>query len=739
MGLFDFFKKKPSIPPEALCLWVHRRRHLEQLEVLRKREGQGPFAMLRPFSDVFAFALALGTTDGAMAVSLDQLEQLDLSPEDAFTQACRNAHPSLQMVARGEGVCAWQGLQAPAALTMMSAIRPHLGLQGAPVMIIPREQLVLVAGADDVAGLSKLIEVAERAYVESDDFVSLRPVTWKDGPIPVEWFPPAGHPLSDRFAAARARTRRHQAQGEYHLFAEEAAPLAHLAALPADKGGQLIASWMRDANVVLPADLDRVILIDTDDEPLPRVEVALSTLLATFPEAFEPLATGEAKKGEDDELLLEDARLVRTRGVLFPTLAEKRYLVARQALLDAKVPAESREVPGAELLAAWDAGDALIARPELDGRLRLQAPDGRVASVTREEFGERWKRRGPADQQRFMQSLTINTLLSAMLDAAIDETSGAADDDDEAESEDAPSDEETGDDESGEDDAAQAPTRPVLLRSNDLAGARQEREDGDEENTGMQELMKQMLGTGEPARLFPIARPPGFDDGARQNELGMVQGFTGDSEVKVVHPERLVRPGPEGIAFELVSDRGNRVMVLNGALFGGELLEPTWRTALLNLKAASIDVPHRKGDGWYEGPWHDDYDASRMLLIPGLARGCRVKGETLIFAPTVGRTWVVGSDDLEGLTAVLDAAEAHLGSEDTVTPYQFRQLLFGWPWVVRGEAVERWTVPATHALAGRIDALDRMLLKRRASSSQHVGAFARATFSPLQPRDGSKA
>src|SRR5258708_18974807 len=112
-------------------------------------------------------------------------------------------------------------------------------------------------------------------------------------------------------------------------------------------------------------------------------------------------------------------------------------------------------------------------------------------------------------------------------------------------------------------------------------------------------------------------------------------------------------------------------------------------------------------------------------MLQALSAECAVNGEALIFAPTVDHTWVTGSDDAAGIVAVLDAIEQHLGSGSATTPYEFRQLLFGWPWVMRGGTPQRWQVPPGHLLAERIAALDARLEKRRGSSS----AFAEASCS----------
>lgn len=716
MGLFDFMKKKPSIPPEALCLWVHRAEHLERIdELLEEQHGEG-FPIRREVADLFGVVVGLSTTDGVVPVKQSQLDALQLDAKEAFERALANAQQSIGSLERADGVLIWQGAQANALVLLLPMLRKSLPLEGAPLLVMPREELVLVTGVDDPDGIAQLMALAVKEYATSERFVSLRPITWEgDSLAATEWLPPEGHPHFDLVLSALARTRKHEAEGLYHRYASEQAPLAHLAALPPEKGGGLVGAWARETNVVLPMNVDRVVLVDTDDEPMPRVEVMLETLLELFPHAFEAIPCGE-ELAEDEPLQVHEARLVRTRGVLFPTLSEKRFLVARQALLDASPEAaEIRDVPGAELLASWDAGDALVARHEADGVL-LAAPDGRCSMVTEAEFGDRISKRGAQDRERFAQGKTVNVLMQLML------------------GEQAPTEQDLPNLVAAAEHAPPAPQedgprRPSLISANDLRHVREEPgPEGEGEVAAL--LAQHTLSSAEPARLFPLTRPPNFEAAQQANELGMVAGAKGEAW-QVVHMERLTRDFSEGVHLELVSDAGDRVMPLDGRLFAGELADVAWRTAMLNLRAASVNPLHRRPQGFYEGPWHDDFDASRVLLLPSLARACTVKGEHLVFAPTVGRTWVVGSEDVPALTATLDAIEAHLADEKASSPYQFRQLLFGWPWVVSGETVRRWSVPASHPLAARIAALDATLQKRRKDSSQHIEGFARGLYSPL--------
>ncbi len=709
MGLLNLFKKKPTIPHEALCMLVHRARHLEHMAAMLAEREEPEFPLFRAAdsSGVLGGVLGLSTSNGVMPVLEQHLEGLQLDAEAAFVRAMRNCAEASQEVGRTDGYLIWEGPTAGTVAFIMSILRDALPIKGAPVLLVPREGLALVAGRDDDAALTAMIHRAKAEYAASKDFVSLIALTWEPGQERSElWTPPSDHPAHDAFVAAAKRTLLHEAQGEYHVHGQDAAPLAHLALMPEEKGGALHAAWMRDANVVIPAEASHVVLIDTDDEALPSVEVELATLLELLPHAFEALPDGSG-----DELEVDEARLVRTRGVLFPTLSEKRYLIARDALTSANLDLlEQKEVPGAELLAAWDAGDACAARYEGEGVLVL-SPDGRYATVSPAEFGDRMSKRSETDQVRFVQGQAINALMQAMLRAAEGDETALAN--------------------LPPPPHPPRPTRPALMSSNDLRAPGDEAESEEDELKAL--LVKQALTTSEPTRLFPIVRPPGFTEAQHANELGMVAGAKGEG-VQVVHHERITRPAVAGLEYELVSDAGDKVMPLDGRMFVGELRETAWRTALLNVKAASLSPPHRRGDGWYEGPWHDDYDISRMLLLPSLARACKVKGEPLVFAPTLGRTWVAGSDDVAAMTAVLDAVDAHLAGPDAASPYSFRQLLFGRPWVP-GETPSLWTPPAGHPLAARIAALDAALEKRRLTSMQNIGGFARGAYSPLQPND----
>lgn len=711
MGLFDFFKKKPTIPQEALTFWVHRR---SQLEGLQQQLGdKGAELKVFPLGEVFAGLLALSTSEGPIPVRKPHLEGLGLSFEEAFRVATNNVSRLLAQPVTTGDLFLWSGLGVEALAFFAPTLVKHLSLEGAPVVMVPMEGFALLADSENVDGLRQLLDVAEEKHDGSAEFRSLRAITWRSlSELPVEWLPPPEHPLHGRFVRLAAKTRRLEAQGLHHQHAAEAAPLAHLAST--EQG--LIGSWVRDADVVMPR-VDRVVLFETADQPLARLEVPFATLLEVLPQAFEPLSTGEA------EPQLESAKLVRVRSALFPSADQRRFLLQRAAFDAQHLGLEDRDVPGAELLAAWDAGEAILANadPIEPGRVLLEAADRRGAAVTVKEFGDRISRRDPHDQMMFYQSFLLTSLLHASL----------SEEGVEFDLEGLPMAPEGLAERLGE-------GRPSLMSSNQLRAMREAVAEDPDDDVG-RKMMELAFDTWEPAQLFPAVRPPGYAEGTAANTQGMVSGALPGQFEAVIDTGRVTRSAVEGLSLELVSDRGDRMMTLNATMLTPELTEAAWRSMELNLEAASLQPFVREAEGRYLGPWHDGYDFARVLLLPKLLSRCEVKGAPWVLAPTVARVWVTGSDDVAGLTAVLDAIDAHFASGAATSPYEYRELLFGWPWTVKDGVLVRATVAADHPLAARLTALDAQLEKRRATSRQNVGSFAHAVSAPTAPRGETSA
>lgn len=81
------------------------------------------------------------------------------------------------------------------------------------------------------------------------------------------------------------------------------------------------------------------------------------------------------------------------------------------------------------------------------------------------------------------------------------------------------------------------------------------------------------------------------------------------------------------------------------------------------LEVAMANLARRSGgsfepiaQGLYASPWHDNYDASRLLL-PDLIRGVPVRGAPVVIAANRDCLLVTGDDDPQGLLALADVAE----------------------------------------------------------------------------------
>ena len=160
---------------------------------------------------------------------------------------------------------------------------------------------------------------------------------------------------------------------------------------------------MRDADVVIPL-VDRVVLHDTDDVDLPRLDVELETLADVCGEAFDDLSDPERS---------EQAALIRLRGVLFPTLTERRFMV--RAMEPGARRASERLVLPDELLAEWDRGEPVLARasPDFSGLVVLRSPDGRTVACDVSRFGRRMEQRSLVEQFRFQHSFVVARMLRA--------------------------------------------------------------------------------------------------------------------------------------------------------------------------------------------------------------------------------------------------------------------------------------------------------------------------------------
>jgi hypothetical protein len=119
-----------------------------------------------PMTDYYSKAVVLDHPDCMVLVTHDMLETWGVTFEDAFEAGLSQLRERTQVRFERKGgyfVGAWNdGYDSSRAL--LPALFDHLPLRGAPVLVMPNEATLMVAGADDNAAVSKLLDKAEKIF-----------------------------------------------------------------------------------------------------------------------------------------------------------------------------------------------------------------------------------------------------------------------------------------------------------------------------------------------------------------------------------------------------------------------------------------------------------------------------------------------------------------------------------------------------------------------------------------------
>jgi hypothetical protein len=711
MGLFDFFKgksekKAPTIPHEALIVWVHRRTHLEVLAYSSKARGMEPLRW-QGLGDAFALTPALMTLEGPIATKSEHLEALGLEYNDATVRAVSNMARSLLNPDDLTGVYAFNTPPDVAGVGMLlgAALAERVRIKGRAVAMLPSNDLLLMAPEDDENALGRMLVMAENAFHGATEWRSLRACVF-NGEEPIQdWLPPEGHPCHGRFRGAANETILKELAAQHEVYGmSEQAPRAHMAVEPPEKGGRLIAAWARGTTVAIPAAADRVVLLETPDAPIARLEVDARMLREVVPSAFQPMAAPEFEGDTHERDEDDPAVFYRASGANHPSARILEHLRARSA-----ADFKERTVDADELYREWDSGAPIRVDVLDETHLVLCAPDGRMAPSTYDAARRRIEGLPPHDQADVTTGLMSARLMREAAAGTLDMTrpprwmnQQAAKVAHFAE--------------------AAARNRVELLPAPTKAAPGEDALDGDTA-TAVATAAARMF---EPTTLYPVLRPPAYGENSKQSIAGQVAHL---GKLAIDMPVAASFPMAEGVAYDLVSDAGDRMVPLNARNFPESMFAAARATALLNVTAASLSEMLPLAPGAYRAPWTDGYAASRML-VPEVFAGLDTKGELLLFAPSVTELWCAGADDVPAQAAVLDAIDGFLRSPGARTPYVWRELLLGRPWVFRQGVPVPWVVPVGHPLADRIRSLDETLQKRRDESAAHAYELGRAAGVP---------
>jgi len=159
-------------------------------------------------ADDFAVGLAIDLPDAIRESDESQLKDWNLSLDDALALARKNlwerSNEDFRQIQPGVYASPWKDNHDCSRVYLHDLIW-QLKVKGAHVAMIPNRDTLLVTGADDEAGLSKIAQMTEDA-MDQPRFMSAFALKLNDR----KWEPfqpPADHPSHDAFAMLAIKTR----------------------------------------------------------------------------------------------------------------------------------------------------------------------------------------------------------------------------------------------------------------------------------------------------------------------------------------------------------------------------------------------------------------------------------------------------------------------------------------------------------------------------------------------------
>lgn len=201
----------------------------------------------------------IGLDESGAAVTRGQAEASDRPFADAVAAAVASAGPLPESV---DGIVVVEDESAASALLLDPSRAASASVVGAPVVFVLSRDRVAIVGADDEAGIGRVLDLAEALYEAGGPLVSAHPIVLVDG----AW---ARFPVTERFPAVELRIQRvlrlfsvraYEAQTvalqrpDVHV----ADPKIHVR----DDGVTLtFATWPKDTATLLPV-VDNVMIAD---------------------------------------------------------------------------------------------------------------------------------------------------------------------------------------------------------------------------------------------------------------------------------------------------------------------------------------------------------------------------------------------------------------------------------------------------------------------------------------------
>ncbi|MBW3595847.1 MAG: DUF1444 family protein, partial [Planctomycetes bacterium] len=202
-ALLSYHKELPEEFADAQCdlrPMVRTRSYFDMIRLQQEAEGnEGPNIPYQPIGDHLAASLVYDLPESMRTISQDSLDDWGITYYEAMEAARRNLEEAeFRFAGIDERVYASvTGDNYDASRLLLTDLIRKLSVQGDHVAVVPNRDSLLIAGADDEQGLAILAELADKALEEPRPMCAI-PMRL-DGDEWVPWFPPPGHPLTDKF------------------------------------------------------------------------------------------------------------------------------------------------------------------------------------------------------------------------------------------------------------------------------------------------------------------------------------------------------------------------------------------------------------------------------------------------------------------------------------------------------------------------------------------------------------
>jgi hypothetical protein len=193
-----------------------------------------------------------------------------------------------------------------------------------------------------------------------------------------------------------------------------------------------------------------------------------------------------------------------------------------------------------------------------------------------------------------------------------------------------------------------------------------------------------------------------------------------------------------GLVIGLAYDTERNITSLNREHFDlwRVSLEEAFKAAKENLWEKTDPSRFAGQNGVYWGEWHDSYDSSRLLLTEVIYR-LSVDGDPVAFIPNRDQLWVTGTNNVEGLAALLKAGvQTHFKHGHPLSPDLYVLLDGNWKLYVPEDQSLRNLLLPLRRQRDAIDYAEQQALLNDIHKIEDVDVFV-SSYKIYEKKDGT--